>query len=543
MGHLALYRRFRPRTFDEIVGQSHVTVTLKNQIKSGEISHAYLFCGTRGTGKTTAAKVFARAVNCLDSHDGNPCLSCENCHDGNPVDVVELDAASNNGVDYIRDIVERAAFSPVNGKYKVYIVDEVHMLSASAFNAFLKTLEEPPSHAVFVLCTTEPQKIPQTILSRCMRFDFRLVSVSDLEKLLTRILHDVGAVATPEAITAICTAGEGSVRDTLSIADRCLAFSRGAVLGYDDVMNILGATDNASVERLATAILDDDVATILTEIKSLTDAGKNVVSLSSDLAAVFRNVVMCSTVSDAKRLLNLPENRFEFFDVAAKKYNVKKVLYVLDVFAGIENDLRFALNPTLLLEAIALRAAAGTGEVNTDDLQSRVNRLERKVEELSRQIVMPVSAVNRRDEVAPPLNGSPSQQQPRQPSATVIGKDGVKETPSAKAGLPSGGAVWGKVIAALRVSDEAVLFNVCESVEKVFVEQESALVVLVKSGGYAILTRQDNKDLIQKTVSRYSPYRFVVRLAEDKDSWEQTLKQFKNIAGDVPIYVDGKKVN
>lgn len=542
MGHLALYRRFRPRTFDEIVGQSHVTVTLKNQIKSGEIGHAYLFCGTRGTGKTTAAKVFARAVNCLDNHDGNPCLSCENCLDGNPVDVVELDAASNNGVDYIRDIVERAAFSPINGKYKVYIVDEVHMLSASAFNAFLKTLEEPPSHAVFVLCTTEPQKIPQTILSRCMRFDFRLVSVSDLEKLLTRILNDVGAVATPEAITAICIAGEGSVRDTLSIADRCLAFSREAVLGYDDVMNILGATDNASVERLATAILDDDVATILTEIKSLTDAGKNVVSLASDLAAVFRNVVMCSTVLDAKRLLNLPENRFEFFDVAAKKYDVKKVLYVLDVFAGVENDLRFALNPTLLLEAIALRAAASTGAVNTDDLQSRVNRLERKVEELSRQSVPPVSVVNRRDEVAPPLNGSPSQQL-RQPSATVIGKDGVKGTPSAKADLPSGGAVWGKVIAALRVSDEAVLFNVCESVEKVFVEQESALVVLVKSGGYAILTRHDNKDLIQKTVSLYSPYRFVVRLAEDKDSWEQTLKQFKNIAGDVPIYVDGKKVN
>ena len=537
MGHLALYRQFRPRTFDEIRGQSHVTTTLKNQIKAGQIGHAYLFCGTRGTGKTTAAKVFARAINCLDNTDGNPCLNCDNCRDTNPIDLIELDAASNNGVDYIRDIIEKAAFSPVNGKYKVYIVDEVHMLSANAFNAFLKTLEEPPAHAVFVLCTTEPQKIPQTILSRCMRFDFRLISLNDLVKLLTDIFNKVGAKATSEAITAICTAGEGSVRDTLSIADRCISFSRDKTLEYEDVLNILGATDNTAVERLATAVLDGDAAGILSEIKNLTDAGKNVVSLAKDLANVFRNIIICSTVPTAKQLLNLPENRFEVLDKAAKKYNVKKVLHSLDVFVGCENDLRFALNPRILLEAIALRAAASSGEVNLDDLQSRVNRLERKVEELLKS--PPVSADTQRDDRPQSLS-----QAARQPQSTVVESARAEEKPkSTKVNMASGGAIWGKVLGTLRSSGETVLFDVCENVEKVFVEQDSLLVAMVKSGGYAILSKQDNQSLVKNIVSQYCPYRFTVRLVEEKDPWEQSFQQFKNIAGDVPLYVDGKKVN
>lgn len=538
MSHLALYRQFRPVTFDEIVGQSHITTTLKNQIKTGQISHAYLFCGSRGTGKTTAAKVFARAINCPNLDDGNPCLKCKNCTDQTGVDIIELDAASNNGVDYIRDIKEKASFSPINGKYKIYIVDEVHMLSVNAFNAFLKILEEPPSYAVFVLCTTEPQKIPQTILSRCMRFDFRLIGLNDLTAFLSDILKKIGKNATPQAITAICTAGDGSVRDTLSIADRCLSFAQDKTLEYDDVMNILGATDNTSVEKLANGILAGNITDILLLFQSLTDAGKNVVSLARDLSTVFRNILVCKTVPTAKQLLALPDYRFDNLQKSANDTSVKKIIYALNTFAKAENDLRFALNPKVFLETIALRVATSTGEVDVDGLEARLTRLERKIEELLKN---PVGFSS----VAPSTSTVGVAQQTLQPKAeqrqnlqidTVLQK-------SKSPNLQSGMETWGKVLTVLRSRGDDFLFPICESVDKVFVEENSSLVVMAKSGTFAILSKSDNFNNIQNVLSEFCNLRLSVRMYEDKDTWEQSLQQFKNLAGDVPLFIDGKKIN
>lgn len=538
MSHLALYRQFRPVTFDEIVGQSHITTTLKNQIKTGQISHAYLFCGSRGTGKTTAAKVFARAINCPDLINGNPCLKCKNCMDQTGIDIIELDAASNNGVDYIRDIKEKASFSPINGKYKIYIVDEVHMLSVNAFNAFLKILEEPPSYAVFVLCTTEPQKIPQTILSRCMRFDFRLIGLNDLTSLLSNILKKIGKNATPQAITAICTAGDGSVRDTLSIADRCLSFAQGKTLEYDDVMNILGATDNTSVEKLANGILSGNITDILLLVQSLTDAGKNVVSLARDLSAVFRNILVCKTVPTARQLLVLPDYRFDNLQKIANETSVKKIIYALNTFAKAENDLRFALNPKVFLETIALRVAISTGEVDVDGLEARLTRLERKVEELLKNPIdfSYVAPDTSPEGIRAQVPQSKSEQQQNLRTNNVPLK-------SQSANIQSGMETWGKLLTALRSRGDDFLFPICESVDKVFVEENTSLVVMAKSGTFAILSKSDNFNNIQSLLSEFCPLRLSIRMYEDKDTWEQSVQQFKNLAGDVPLFIDGKKIN
>ena len=243
MAYLAFYRMFRPDTLDKVVRQEHIVKILKNQIESGKIGHAYLFCGPRGTGKTSVAKIFARAINCESPVNGSPCGKCATCRalaEGSNLDISEIDAASNNGVDEMRDLREKVQYPPVAGKYKVYIIDEVHMLTASAFNAVLKTLEEPPAHAVFILATTEPQKIPATILSRCMRFDFKLIPQHDLEGLLKGILQKIDKEYEDEAVSAIARAGAGSARDTLSIADMCVSYSAGK-LTYDDVNAVLAA--------------------------------------------------------------------------------------------------------------------------------------------------------------------------------------------------------------------------------------------------------------------------------------------------------------
>ena len=259
--YLALYRKYRPTSFDKIVGQEHVTKTLKNQILNDQIGHAYLFCGSRGTGKTSCAKVFARAINCQSPKDGSPCGECETCKalkENNAIDIIEIDAASNNGVEEIRDLREKVKYPPTVGKYKVYIIDEVHMLTASAFNALLKTLEEPPAHAVFILATTEVHKLPATILSRVLRFDFKLINTATIANLITNIFSQSNIKAEETAINLIAQAGQGSVRDALSIADMCASFANNDIK-YNDVVGVLGVSDKQTILDLGSAILQERI--------------------------------------------------------------------------------------------------------------------------------------------------------------------------------------------------------------------------------------------------------------------------------------------
>lgn len=381
MNYVALYRKYRPQTFDDVIGQDHIVNTLRNQILKDKISHAYLFTGTRGTGKTSTAKIFARAVNCphAKEHNGNPCGECFTCKslkEAN-VDVVEMDAASNNGVDYARDIREKVQYPPVNGRYKVYIIDEVHMLSVGAFNALLKTLEEPPEHALFILCTTEVHKIPATILSRCMRFDFRLVSTTELTDLVCKIYDEEGKQYQREAVAAIARAGEGSVRDCVSIADRCMSVSEGK-LTYDQVMSVLGGSSRDSIANLARAVLDNDAAEILTETDKLIRDGKDVVRLCKDLASYVRDLLTVKLCKNANEMLCLPADAYEKLRETAENTTDKKLIYAIDVLTKTESNLRFALSPRTLFEACVLRVGASSGDVDVEGLDRRLTRLEQQ---------------------------------------------------------------------------------------------------------------------------------------------------------------------
>ncbi|MDE7454609.1 MAG: DNA polymerase III subunit gamma/tau [Clostridia bacterium] len=379
MEYVALYRKYRPQTFDDVIGQDHIINTLRNQIMRNKVSHAYLFTGTRGTGKTSTAKIFARAVNCPHAKDnnGNPCGECSVCkqQSASNLDIIEMDAASNNGVDYARDIREKVQYPPVNGKYKVYIIDEVHMLSMGAFNALLKTLEEPPVHAMFILCTTEVHKIPTTIMSRCMRFDFRLVPTSTLTELVANIYDKEGKKYEKEAISAIAQAGEGSVRDCVSIADRCLSISNGK-LTYNDVVQVLGVSSKTAVASLANAVLKNNTAEILTEINKIVNDGKDVGRLSKDLSLYFRDLLTVKLCANACEMLSLPADVYSALKKLADEVSVKKLLYAIDLLVGLENGLKYALSPLMLFEATALKIACSTGEVDVDGLEKRITRLE-----------------------------------------------------------------------------------------------------------------------------------------------------------------------
>ena len=294
MSYTALYRKFRPSTFDQVKGQDHIVQTLKNQINANRIGHAYLFCGTRGTGKTSVAKIFAKAVNCEHPVDGSPCNECETCRgitNGSAMNVIEIDAASNNGVDNIRQIRDEIQYSPSSGKYTVYIIDEVHMLSIGAFNALLKTLEEPPAYVIFILATTEPHKIPITILSRCQRYDFKRISIDTIAARLSELMEKESIEVEDKAIRYVAKAADGSMRDALSLLDQCIAFYLGQKLTYDNVLDVLGAVDNEIFSRLTRSVIDSDVTTSLNILDEIIMQGREPGQFVNDFIWYLRNLM------------------------------------------------------------------------------------------------------------------------------------------------------------------------------------------------------------------------------------------------------------
>ena len=390
MAHLSLYRKYRPATFDKIVRQEHVVRVLTNQIERGEVGHAYLFTGPRGTGKTSVARIFARAVNCEHPVNGSPCGKCATCLalSQNTLDIVEIDAASNNGVGEMRDLREKVQYPPVSGKYKVYIIDEVHMLTDSAFNALLKTLEEPPAHAIFILATTEPHKIPATILSRCMRLGFKLIPEEDLEKHLAGILDEMGRPYEQEAVAAIARAGAGSDRDMLSIAEMCLAY--GDKLTYQGVTSVLGSADFATNAALAEAILSADMSAALAAAEDALAAGKSVGVLLKDILGVLNEIAVAKMCSNAEKLLALPKEFYARVVEIAKKADGRAILRATEIFTATENELRFASSPRISLETAILRAAMPQTDSDTNALLLRIAALEKQVASLAAG--MPVAA-------------------------------------------------------------------------------------------------------------------------------------------------------
>ena len=308
MSYTALYRKYRPSEFEDVKGQDHIVTTLKNQIKADRIGHAYLFCGTRGTGKTTVAKIFAKAVNCEHPVDGSPCGECQSCKAiaaGSSMNVIEIDAASNNGVENIRQIREEVSYSPTQGKYKVYIIDEVHMLSIGAFNALLKTLEEPPSYVIFILATTESHKIPITILSRCQKYDFRRISIETISARLMDLLEQEGVEAEEKAVRYVAKAGDGSMRDALSLLDQCIAFYLGEPLTYDHVLEVLGAVDTEVFSRLLRSILANDIVAAIELLEDLIVQGRELGQFVTDFVWYLRNLLLVKSSDEMEDVLDM----------------------------------------------------------------------------------------------------------------------------------------------------------------------------------------------------------------------------------------------
>lgn len=386
MGYTALYRKFRPNVFKDVKGQDAIVKTLKNQIKTGRIGHAYLFCGTRGTGKTTVAKIFARAVNCLHAEDGEPCEGCEMCRSisaGTSMNVIEIDAASNNGVDNIREIREEVAYRPTEGRYKVYIIDEVHMLSVGAFNALLKTLEEPPEYVIFILATTEAHKIPVTILSRCQRYDFKRISIDTICGRLDELIREEGLDVEDKAVRYIARKADGALRDALSLLDQCAAFYVGERLTYERVLEVLGAVDTDVFSRLFRRLLSRDVRQVLQVLDELVMQGRELSQLASDFTWYLRNLLLIQNSEDTEGILDVSAENLAQLQEEAGMIGTEELIRYLRVFSDLANQLRYASQKRVLLEVAFIKLCRPQMEREPDALAARIRALEEDVERLA----------------------------------------------------------------------------------------------------------------------------------------------------------------
>lgn len=383
MGYTALYRKFRPNEFEDVKGQDAIVTTLKNQIKAERIGHAYLFCGTRGTGKTTVAKIFAKAVNCLHPADGSPCEECEICRSisaGTSMNVIEIDAASNNGVDNIREIREEVAYRPTEGRYKVYIIDEVHMLSIGAFNALLKTLEEPPEYVIFILATTEAHKIPITILSRCQRYDFKRISIETISMRLQDLIQREGLKVEDKAVRYIAKMADGSMRDALSLLDQCVAFYLGEMLTYDHVLEVLGAVDTDVFSKLLRQLLSRDVRQVIETVDELVMQGRELSQLSADFTWYLRNLLLIQSSDNMEDVLDVSTENLAQLKEESGMIETDELIRYIRIFSELTNQLKYATQKRVLLEVTLIKLCKPAMDSNTDAMLSRIRAMEEAIE-------------------------------------------------------------------------------------------------------------------------------------------------------------------
>ncbi len=381
MSYTALYRKLRPQTFADVIGQTHIKRTLVNQIQNGRISHAYLFCGTRGTGKTSTAQIFSRAINCESAVDGEPCGECEVCKDistGRSMSVVEIDAASNNGVDSIRDLREEVKYPPTDCKYKVYIIDEVHMLSTGAFNALLKTLEEPPDHVVFILATTDPQKIPATILSRCQRFDFKRITSADMTARLREFSVSEGIEISDEALSYIAFISDGAMRDAISLLDQCASFYVGESVTLQMVLDIVGSVDNSVFFEFTDCLYNHDSAALIGIINDIVQNGRDIGQFLSELITHFRNLLVSGT--NSVHILDYSSDMSAKLRAQGEKIDRQTLIEYITEFSALQSQIRYASNERIILEVAAIKLCNPTINDDNTGLLSRIKKLEDDVD-------------------------------------------------------------------------------------------------------------------------------------------------------------------
>lgn len=426
MAYRALYRRYRPATFAEVVGQEHITATLQNQIVTGHVAHAYLFCGTRGTGKTSTAKIFARAVNCLSPEHGEPCGHCEACRlalDPSNPDITEIDAASNNGVDDVRALIEKAHYAPLHLRTRVYIIDEAHMLTTSAFNALLKTLEEPPAHILFILATTEPQKLPATIISRCQRFDFHRLSVQNIVATLRDVLSRAGTAIDEEGMLLIARTADGGMRDALSLADQCLAFC-GDRVSARDVYDVLGSMEQGFLFDIADALLAADTARALRMLDDIVRGGRDLTVFCQDLASHMRALLLAATCGRCEDLLDCTSDAMDRYLAQAQGASHAWLLRALETLLRVQGEMRYLAMPRAALESALVRICRPEDALAVDALEARLDRLEQTLAQAPR-------LQNEPQPIDTPPAADPTERPASRHATAVAPRNGAKDAPVA----------------------------------------------------------------------------------------------------------------
>lgn len=465
--NLALYREFRPKNFDDVVGQDFIVQTLKNQIKTNKLTHAYLFCGPRGTGKTSTAKIFAKAVNCTHSADGNPCDMCAECValSENNTDIIEIDAASNNRVEEIRDLREKVAFPPLIGKYKVYIIDEVHMLTESAFNALLKTLEEPPKHVIFILATTEIHKLPATILSRCARFDFKLLSLNTLVNHLKNVFNKKGIICDEKSLQLIAKAGEGSVRDMLSIADSVASFCDYNIT-VDKTEEVIGLSNKDSIKNILYTIAKNDVSNLFVNVKSTLERGKNIQVLCKEMADFIKNLIMIKVGVGDYAILDILPGEFATFSEIANMFDIEYLKRAFSRFAQIELDLKYSLNPENLFEMACLELM--------------------NVGNSSQNVVQPTKMIQNETQIQ--TQSIPNDLKP------------IKEYQREQTEIEK---VWGNVLIKVKENNMFALSNALTSVNKVQQIGNKLIIATNDHGSYEMIDNKERINVLLKLVNLF----------------------------------------
>ena len=505
MGYQALYRRYRPARFEDFVGQEAVIKTLRSQVMSGRIAHAYLFCGTRGTGKTSTAKVFARAVNCEHPENGDPCGQCATCcalSEESSLDILEIDAASNNGVDEIRDLREKVKYPPQVGRYRVYIIDEVHMLSAGAFNALLKTLEEPPAYVVFILATTEPQKLPATILSRCQRFDFHRIPMNQIIARMRVAVEQEGIAAEDAALARIARAAEGGMRDAWSIMDMCLGYAQedGAGLTEALVLRVLGAADRGFLFDFADRLIGADAAGALEMIDGMMRMGREVQVFVRDVSAHLRALMLADVCGEehAADLLDVTQEDAAAYVAQARRTSHTRLMRMLDLFLASETDMKWASQPRFALETAAIRACEPEESQQLEALVARVDELERKLRE---------GVVVAQQAAAPASKGAAPAAQ-----AAAAAPVPAKETPKGPA--PDAERIWQEAVKKLKQKPQ--LFGMVRFGRLASAENGVFTVVYEKATGGAyvkMLSMDDKNAQVAQALSEAAGYPCVFRAA------------------------------
>lgn len=486
MSYTALYRKFRPDNFHDVKGQEHIVTTLKNQIKAGRIGHAYLFTGTRGTGKTTVAKLLAKVVNCEHPVDGNPCNECRMCKGiaaGTSMNVIEIDAASNNGVDNVREIVEEVRYSPTEGKYKVYIIDEVHMLSAGAFNALLKTIEEPPSYVIFILATTEVHKIPITILSRCQRYDFKRITLDIIADRLDELMKAENIETEEKALRYVARVADGSLRDALSLLDQCISFYLGKKLTYDNVLDVLGAVDTQVFARMLGHIRNQDVSSCIRLLEEIESSGRELGQFTIDFIWYLRNLLLIKTTENISDIvIEISTENLAILQQEAMTIDEMSLMRYIRVFSELSNQIRYATRKRVLIEIALIKLCKPEMEQNMDSILDRIKLLEEKLEK---------GVVVSAREAGPPGEAK----QPQQEKVPVILPEALPED------LKEAAKNWKSIVSQIirkAPSLQPILNNATLSIDG----SQGLLIVVTNSIDKDFLDRENHMNVIKDTLAQ-----------------------------------------